>query len=112
VTDLGELTGESLTIEVGTESGAVVLALAGELDLATTPRLAAALAEDAVAGAARVVLDLGRLSFMDSTGLGLIVRADRELRDGGRALVLRNLQAQVSRLLQLSGTLDRLTVES
>jgi anti-anti-sigma factor len=111
MTDLNELTGESLTIGVGAEPGAIVLALAGELDLATTPQLAAALAEAARQHAEGVVLDLAQLSFMDSTGLGLIVRTDQEAQAAGRTFVLRHPQQQVRRLLQLSETLDRLTVE-
>lgn len=111
MTDLGELTGDSLTIEIGAEPNGVVLTLSGELDLATTPRLAAALTEVARGDHARIVLELQRLTFMDSTGLGLIVRTDQEGRAAGRPLVLRHPQQQVRRLLELSDTLDRLTVE-
>jgi anti-anti-sigma factor len=46
----------------------------GELDLATAPRLAAALAETR---APRVVLDLRRLTFVDSSGIGVIVKFQR-----------------------------------
>ncbi len=111
MTDLDALTGESLEIGLGSEPGAVLLMLAGELDLATAPRLAAALTQNAGEHRGRVVLDLTRLSFMDSTGLSLIVGTDRSARAAGGVLVLRHPQSQVRRLLELSDALSRLTVE-
>jgi len=50
-----------------------VVAPAGELDLATAHELGAALAEAAYRGAPRVILDLRRLTFVDSSGIGVIV---------------------------------------
>jgi anti-anti-sigma factor len=57
-------------------SASVVLA-SGELDAFAAPDLASDLA--AVRESERVVLDLSRVSFMDSTVLGLVVRVTREL---------------------------------
>jgi anti-sigma B factor antagonist len=47
---------------------------AGELDLATAPRLAAALAGT---HAPRVVLDLRKLTFVDSSGIGVLIKFQR-----------------------------------
>lgn len=65
----------------------VVLTLAGELDLATAPVLQERL-DAALRGKAAVVIDLSRLRFIDSSGLGMLVRAERQLRDSGGQLVL------------------------
>ena len=65
----------------------VVLTLAGELDLATAPVLQKRL-DTALRGGATVVIDMARLRFIDSSGLGMLVRAERELRDSGGQLVL------------------------
>jgi|SRR6185369_3541015 anti-anti-sigma factor len=54
-----------------------VVAPAGELDLATAHELGAALAEAAYRGAPRVILDLRRLTFVDSSGIGVIVKFKR-----------------------------------
>ena len=62
---------------------AIVLA-AGELDAFAAPDLASALTE--VRGERRVLADLDQVSFMDSTVLGLIVRAARELGESGAEL--------------------------
>jgi anti-anti-sigma factor len=53
-----------------------VVAPIGELDLGTAHALGAALAA-AGAGAPRVVLDLRRLTFVDSSGIGIIVKFKR-----------------------------------
>ena len=81
------------------EHGACRMTLRGELDLATAGRLEQALAE---AGDA-VLLDLRGLTFMDSTGVRLLVQAHlRSTADSERLTLLRG-QAAVQRVLQLSG---------
>lgn len=60
---------------------ATVVLASGELDAFAAPDLASALEE--VRGDLRVVADLDRVSFMDSTALGLIVRMTRELGEAG-----------------------------
>jgi anti-anti-sigma factor len=54
-----------------------VVAPAGELDLATSRELGSALAAAAQYGAGRVVLDLRRLTFVDSSGISLIIKFKR-----------------------------------
>jgi anti-anti-sigma factor len=74
---------------------ATVLALAGELDLATTPLLGEAL--DGLNGNGAIVLDLGELTFIDSYGLHAIFgRVDRH------DLALARPRANVRRLLALT----------
>jgi anti-sigma B factor antagonist len=62
---------------------AIVLAV-GELDAFAAPELASAFTE--VEAERRVLADLDQVSFMDSTALGLIVRAARELNEAGADL--------------------------
>jgi anti-anti-sigma factor len=64
-----------------------LVAVAGELDLATAPRLEAELSGAQAAGL-EVTLDLAGLEFFDSTGLTLLLRAADRARDGGGALAL------------------------
>lgn len=79
-----------------------VLTLAGELDLATAPVLQGRL--DAVLrGGATVVIDLSRLRFIDSSGLGMLVAAEAELRDSGGQLVLVRGPQAVHRPFELTG---------
>ena len=82
----------------------------GELDIATAPRLEQALAERVVPGE-RLVLDLGDLQFIDSTGLRVIVRAVETARVRGCELRLRHGPPAVRRVFELSGVGDALPFE-
>jgi anti-sigma B factor antagonist len=84
--ELPQLDASVTTTKVGED--AYVLALQGELDLYSTPRLVAELEALAPDGA-EVVLDLTDVTFIDSTALGAILLGARKLRqaDGGIAIV-------------------------
>jgi anti-anti-sigma factor len=82
--------------------GAVCVHVRGELDGATTPRLARALRE-AQLQARLVVLDLRELAFIDSSGVHLIVDASIEARRVGCRLVVLRGPPNVDRALTLSG---------
>jgi anti-sigma B factor antagonist len=92
-------------VEVSTNGDAIVVRLAGELDLHTTGPVRRALLE-AVAGApGRVVVDLAKVEFMDSTALSILVEARTRLRSRERFLLAApGLEAR--RALEVSG-LDR-----
>src|SRR3982751_4269544 len=84
----GEPRGIEVTEETFGASGAV-LAVAGELDLATAPALRDRLAAAIDAGRHRLVIDLSAVSFLDSVALATIVHAKRRLPEDGRlALVI------------------------
>ena len=79
----------------------VVLTLAGELNLSTAAVLQARL-DHAMRGKAAVVVDLSWLRFIDSSGLELLVRAERQLSDSGVQLVLVRAPRAVHRLFELT----------
>src|SRR4051812_38194153 len=86
-------------------AGAVrVLAPAGELDLATGPRVLAEverlLAPD---GPERLVLDLSDVRFMDSSGLRAVLTAERRARDAGRRLALVEGSDPVRHVFEITG---------
>ena len=87
--------------------GAVdVLALAGELDAFSAPRL-----REAIARADRdVVLDLRQVGFVDSSGLGAILGAARRLATAGRRLSLVAGAGHVRDLLERTGLIGPLEV--
>jgi anti-anti-sigma factor len=74
--------------------------VAGELDIATAPLLELALRESLLQGRP-VVLDLRELSFMDSSGVHVIVNASNRARHAGRRLVLVRGPPNVHRALTL-----------
>jgi anti-anti-sigma factor len=79
----------------------VVLTLGGELALATVPVLQERL-DHAVRGRAAVVIDLSRLRFIDSSGLDLLMRLERQLSGSGVQLVLVRAPRAVHRLFALT----------
>ncbi len=103
-----------LTITHGDDVGSTrTLSLAGELDAYTAPELEAALADHGPDGTRPSLrVDLSRVTFMDSTGLRVIIRADNELTAAGRQLVLVAPSAPVSRLFELTALDDRFVIES
>ncbi len=100
-----------LRIVRGVGADAVTLAVCGEIDLQSVPALNDELDDAERSGAPRVVLDLARLSFMDSTGLRLLMDAQARADSHGRQLVLRHVPAHAERLFRLIGLDRRLTVE-
>jgi anti-sigma B factor antagonist len=100
-----------LTIEVHTEGDEATLTLTGELDPHTAPLLSAELEGLAAEGVSSVVLVLSGLGFIDSSGLRVVIAADRDLAERGGRLVLRSPSETVRRLLDITGLLDHLTTD-
>ncbi len=69
-----------LSLATRTVDEHTVLEVGGEVDVYTAPRLRERLVELVDAGARNVVVDLGRVEFLDSTGLGVLVGALKRLR--------------------------------
>lgn len=80
----------------------VVVGLAGDLDLWSAPHLKSVLSEHLAAGRTRLVLDLERVPFMDSTALGVMVGVQRRLGSGER-MALAAPTPPVLRIFELSG---------
>jgi anti-sigma B factor antagonist len=79
-----------LEIEAHEHDGVAHVVLSGELDLSTVDKVEQELQRVEKAGPATVALDLSRLTFLDSSGLRLIVSADqRARRDNRRFVVVR-----------------------
>ena len=83
----------------------VVVSLAGELDLYNADTVRSALLEECARSPARVVVDLSRVEFIDSTALGVLIEARTKL-ENGRAFLLASPAVETRRALEISG-LDR-----
>jgi anti-anti-sigma factor len=95
-------------IDVKTEGRATVLELFGELDVATSQALEAELAR--VSDAELLVIDLRALDFIDSTGLGVLVRTHHHAKEQGQEFAVVKGAGQVERLLGLTGLSEQLPV--
>jgi len=92
-----------LEIERVTLDGQEVLRVRGEVDLRTAPEFRRFLAGEArhVQGG-RMLLDLARVAYMDSSGIGTLVYVKRELERNGGRLILIGLTSQVRSLFQVT----------
>lgn len=92
--------------------GAWVLAVAGEIDVATSPELRRELHQLADRDASQIVLDLSEVTFIDSSGLGVLVGTLKRLREESRGdvLVLEGLQEPVRKVFDITGLTDLFTI--
>jgi anti-sigma B factor antagonist len=82
-----------------------VVTLTGELDLASAPELSARIDALLAAGQTRLVIDLGELTFCDSTGIGILIRANNGCQQRNGYLRLAAPNHNVARVLDVVGLL-------
>ncbi len=87
-----------------------LFAPAGELDAYTGPQLREELAEAVADGARWLVLDMSRVEYMDSVGLGIIVGAAKRTVEQGGNLAVVAARPNVLRVFEISGTRELLNV--
>jgi len=92
------------------DNGAIRVALAGELDLASAPRIEDELERVERQNPSIIVLDLRELEFMDSTGLRTIVTADARAREAGRRLVVVRGSKNVQRVFEVTRLNERVEI--
>jgi anti-anti-sigma factor len=91
-----------LEVTVTREGGAIVVAVAGELDAASTPELEGPLGQATADGGA-VVLDLSSCEFVDSTGLHAIIDARGAVEGrGGRFALVCAEHGPVARVIEVA----------
>ncbi|MQA28172.1 MAG: anti-sigma factor antagonist [Micromonosporaceae bacterium] len=84
---------------------AAVIGLSGDLDLATAPELRTALHE-ALTERAKIVVDMSDLRFLDSTGLGVLVRVHKKAKAAGGVVAFTSVPGNVVKILEVT-CLDR-----
>ena len=94
--------GEAMTLGARHEPGYAIVAVGGEIDIATVTRLRARLSELAASGCP-LVADLDQVSFIDSAGLSALVGAAKRTAAYGGSLHAVCARPQTRRLLWLTG---------
>jgi anti-sigma B factor antagonist len=106
---------ESVSVELtrSDEGGAVVIAVAGDLDIATADQLFRESQDALRTGAgARLVLDLSGVAFLDSSGIGTLVELRNVANDSGGSLVLRRPSERTRRLLEITALDTVFTIDA
>ena len=101
------MTMQPFEIDIIRRDDALVLVVEGEIDIATAPLLEQHLTDAVATDTPVVIIDLDRVSFMDSTGLQVLV-AHTLSEANGRRIRLTRGSPQVQRLFTVSGMLDHL----
>jgi anti-sigma B factor antagonist len=99
--DTAEL--EPFRCEVDPHRESVFVRPVGELDLATAPIVDTQLAELVEAGFRNIVIDLGKLRFLDSTGLRLLLSWDARAREEGVEMRVLPGPPPVQRIFAVAG---------
>ncbi len=89
------------------EGGRVVVAAIGEVDVFTAPQLDAELSRLTGDGRTDLVVDLSRVDFLDSTGLSVLVKTLKRVREADGRLDVVVTAERVAKVFRLTG-LDQL----
>lgn len=97
---------DDLNIHISSHGGDTqIFDLQGSLDIATSPTVRAALLDAAERGEHKIIVDLSRLDFIDSTGLGALIGSQRRAKENNGEVRLVAREGQILRLLRITGLL-------
>jgi anti-anti-sigma factor len=100
----------TLSVERNSDGGVEVVAVSGEIDIASASRLITGL-NDAVGNCdVPVIVDLTDVAFMDSTGLALLLNAHRRLARRGKGFAVVCADGPVMRVFTITDMVDVLQV--
>jgi anti-sigma B factor antagonist len=92
-----------LSVTTTHQDGVGVVTVAGEVDVYTAARLRTALDEEIAAGRTHLVVDLDAVSFLDSTGLGVLVGRLKVVRNHSGWLRIVCTEDRVLRVFRITG---------
>jgi len=86
-----------------TRDGVEVIHVAGEIDVATAPRLRELLIELISKNSYQLVIDLAQVEFLDSSGVGVLVGAAKRVRANDGSLDLVCTQGRILKVFKITG---------
>jgi anti-sigma B factor antagonist len=101
---------EILEVRTEDKNGFVHVALVGELDLSTVAKVQDELRRVEESSPPTMVVDLSKLTFLDSTGLRCIVTANERAREQGRRMVIVRGPDAVQRVFSITRLEERLEI--
>ena len=94
---------EAFAADVSVDGARIMLVLRGEIDAYTAPRLDEAVAAVGDVAGRHLVVDLGGVGFVDSTGLSALVGNLGRVRSAGGVVSLRGVSRQLAKLFEITG---------
>lgn len=101
---------QEFRIEERAGASAPVIAVSGEIDVATAPQLRECLHGVIAQGEATVVLDLLEVTFLDSTALGVLVGALKRCRELGGDLHIVVSDPRIMKIFEITGLTNVFTI--
>lgn len=92
-----------LDVSTREQDGCTVVAATGEVDVFTAPVLDEALSAAVGAGATCLVVDLSGVEFLDSTGLSVLVKALKRVKESGGSLDVVVTAERVAKVFRITG---------
>ncbi len=86
-----------------TDSESWIFEIAGELDLETSSNFKNILNDSLDQKMANIVLDCSELTFIDSTGLGVLINTYKKIKDDNYVINIKNPKQNVNKLLNITG---------
>jgi anti-anti-sigma factor len=99
-----------LRVDVEHRDDLALVTAVGEVDAATADELSSAVAAALAGGYQRVVVDLAQVGFIDSTGLGVLVKSHRAAVAAGASFAVVNPTPMTRKLIRLLGLDQLLTI--
>ncbi len=103
---------EIIEIDVSCADGVAVVTVAGEMDLSNSSWLYECLHDAIDAGVKEVVLDIAELTYMDSTGVSVLLGANRRMQAAGGAIEIVAPTPNVARLFAVTGLTPFMTIRT
>jgi anti-sigma B factor antagonist len=95
-----EANGDNWRLSKGDMPGEIILS--GEIDFSVTPTVRARLQGLMAEGAPEIVLDMAGLSYIDSSGLAMLIELRKVLAESGRTVTIKAISPQVRKLFNLT----------
>jgi len=92
-----------LSLNTRSEGDFEVIEVAGEIDVYTAPRLREALIDLVTQGRHRLIVDVERVEFLDSTGLGVLVGGLKRVRSNGGSLDVVCTHDRLLKIFRITG---------
>ena len=92
-----------LTLATSEVEGATIIAVGGEIDVYTAPKLREEIHRRLDQGDTRIVVDLTNVAYMDSSGLGVLIGALKRAREENGDLIVASPNPRIARILDVTG---------